>query len=129
MNKALEIVEAKWLFELQAQQIEVVVHPQSIVHSLVEFIDGSTIAQMSPPDMMLPIQYAFSYPQRIAGPSPKLDLTKAMDLTFSPPDLEKFPALALGFDVAKFGGSTGAVLNAANRGSGGCFFEKRDLFY
>lgn len=128
MNKALEIIEAKWLFDLNPKQLEVVIHPQSIIHSLVEFEDGSTIAQMSPPDMMLPIQYAFSYPERIAGPSPKLDLTKAMDLTFSPPDLDKFPALELGFDVAKFGGSTGAVLNAANETAVDAFLKKEICF-
>ncbi|MFK7767304.1 MAG: 1-deoxy-D-xylulose-5-phosphate reductoisomerase [Mariniblastus sp.] len=128
MNKALEVIEAKWLFDLQPKQIEVVIHPQSIIHSLVEFIDGSTIAQMSPPDMMLPIQYAFSYPERIDGPSPKLDLTQAMDLTFSPPDFEKFPALELGFDVVKFGGSTGAVLNAANETAVEAFLKKEICF-
>ena len=76
MNKALEIIEAKWLFDLDESQLDLVVHPQSFVHSLVEFIDGSAIAQVSPPDMKLPIQYAFSYPHRVPGKSPRLDLTR-----------------------------------------------------
>lgn len=114
MNKALEVIEAKWLFDLEADQIEVVVHPQSIVHSMVEFVDGSVIAQLSPPDMKLPIQYALSYPERTPGISPKMDWTRAMSLEFEPPDLDAFPALALGFEVARRGGTSGAVLNAAN---------------
>jgi 1-deoxy-D-xylulose-5-phosphate reductoisomerase len=114
MNKALEVIEAKWLFGLSPEQIEVVVHPQSIVHSFVEFVDGSVIAQLSPPDMKLPIQYAITYPERLEGTSPRLDWGKAMDLEFAPPDLEAFPALRLGFEVAARGGSCGAVLNAAN---------------
>ena len=128
MNKSLEVVEAKWLFGVGPTQIEVVVHPQSIVHSLVEFVDGSTIAQMSPPDMMLPIQYAFTYPERVPGPSPKLDLTKAMSLDFIPPDVERFPALELGFEVARFGGSTGAVLNAANEAAVDAFLNHEISF-
>lgn len=114
MNKALEIVEAKWLFGLSDDQIEVVIHPQSIVHSFVEFIDGSVIAQLSPPDMKLPIQYALTYPQRIEGVARKLDWSAAMTLQFDPPDMENSPALALGFEVAQQGGTSGAVLNAAN---------------
>ena len=124
MNKALEVIEAKWLFDVSPGQIEVVIHPQSIIHSLVEFIDGSTLAQLSPPDMMLPIQYALTYPDRVAGPSPKLDLTQTMSLQFSPPDIERFPALELGFDVARFGGSTGAVLNAANEAAVEAFLNQ-----
>lgn len=114
MNKALEIIEARWLFGVSAEQIEVVVHPQSVVHSLVEFLDGSTMAQMSPPDMKLPIQYAFSFPERWPGVSPRMDWTQAQGLTFQPPDFDAFPALKLGFDVARQGGTAGAVLNAAN---------------
>jgi 1-deoxy-D-xylulose-5-phosphate reductoisomerase len=128
MNKALEVIEARWLFELQPNQIEVVVHPQSVVHSMVEFVDGSTIAQLSPPDMRLPIQYALTYPDRVAGPSPKLDLTSAMKLDFFPPDLERFPALELGFEVARFGGSTGAVLNAANEAAVKAFLAREMSF-
>jgi 1-deoxy-D-xylulose-5-phosphate reductoisomerase len=114
MNKALEVIEAKWLFDLDVDQIEVVVHPQSIVHSFVEFVDGSVIAQLSPPDMKLPIQYALTYPERIEGVGPRLDWQQAMNLEFMPPDFEAFPALELGFEVAARGGSCGAVLNAAN---------------
>jgi 1-deoxy-D-xylulose-5-phosphate reductoisomerase len=114
MNKALEIIEARWLFGLSVDQIEVVVHPQSIVHSMVEFVDGSTVAQLSPPDMKLPIQYALSYPDRWPGVSPRMDWTSSQGLTFEAPDHEAFPALALGMEVARRGGTCGAVLNAAN---------------
>lgn len=114
MNKSLELIEARWLFDLTAEQLDVVIHPQSIVHSLVEFIDGSVIAQLSPPDMKLPIQYALTYPDRTEGVSPRLDWSRAFDLQFEPPDAERFPALALGREAARVGGTTGAVLNAAN---------------
>lgn len=114
MNKALEIIEARWLFDLPAERIDVVVHPQSIVHSLVEFVDGSVVAQMSPPDMRLPIQYALTYPRRMPCVAPRLDLTTAMRLEFEPPDHQRFPALELGREVARAGGTAGAVLNAAN---------------
>jgi 1-deoxy-D-xylulose-5-phosphate reductoisomerase len=114
MNKALEIVEARWLFDLAPEQIDVVVHPQSIVHSLVEFVDGSTIAQLSPPDMKLPIQYALTWPDRAPSPARKLDLAQSLQLDFEPPDEERFPALRLGREVAAAGGTAGAVMNAAN---------------
>ncbi len=114
MNKALEIIEAKWLFNLTSDQISVVVHPQSIVHSMVEFVDGSVIAQLSPPDMRLPIQYALTYPDRKAGLNTPMDWSRSFELTFEPPDLEAFPALRLGYEVAEQGGTCGAVLNAAN---------------
>ncbi|MDA0590630.1 MAG: 1-deoxy-D-xylulose-5-phosphate reductoisomerase [Planctomycetota bacterium] len=114
MNKALEVIEAKWLFDVDVSQIEVVVHPQSLVHSLVEFTDGSCIAQLSPPDMKLPIQYALTWPDRFEGSSPKMDWTATWSLDFAPPDRDLFPALDLGFEVARRGGSCGAVLNAAN---------------
>ncbi|HUY90924.1 MAG TPA: 1-deoxy-D-xylulose-5-phosphate reductoisomerase [Pirellulales bacterium] len=114
MNKALEIIEARWLFDLEADQIGVVVHPQSVVHSMVEFVDGSVIAQMSPPDMKLPIQYALTYPERQAGIAAKFDWTRACQLEFEPADFERFPALSLGLEAARAGGTTGAVLNAAN---------------
>ncbi|HEY3968450.1 MAG TPA: 1-deoxy-D-xylulose-5-phosphate reductoisomerase [Planctomycetaceae bacterium] len=114
MNKALEVIEAKWLFGLDVDQIDVVVHPQSVVHSFVEFVDGSVMGQLSPPDMKLPIQYALTWPDRMPGVSPKLDWTKRFQLEFEPPDLERFPALVLGFEVARRGGTCGAVLNAAN---------------
>ena len=96
MNKALEIIEARWLFDLTPEQIDVVIHPQSVVHSLVEFRDGAVIAQLGPPDMKLPIQYALSYPERWDGPAAKLDFRRAFSLDFFPPDLERFPRLELG---------------------------------
>jgi 1-deoxy-D-xylulose-5-phosphate reductoisomerase len=114
MNKALEVIEARWLFGLEPDQIEVVVHPESVVHSMVEFVDGSVLAQLSPPDMRLPIQYALTYPDRVAGPCPQLDLTQALTLTFEPPDRGNFPCLELGFEVMRRGGTAGAALNAAN---------------
>ena len=113
LNKALEIVEARWLFDVSADQIEVVIHPQSVIHSMVEFTDGSIIAQLSPPDMKLPIQYALTFPQRIPGAARRLDWRESHEFTFEPPDLERFPALSLGHEVARQGGTTGAVLNAA----------------
>ncbi len=114
MNKALEIIEARWLFDLPPEKLGVVVHPQSIVHSLVEFIDGSVVTQMSPPDMKLPIQYALTYPERCTSPAQKTDWTQAVCHELIPADFERFPALELGFEVARQGGTTGAVLNAAN---------------
>lgn len=114
MNKALEMIEARWLFDLAAEQIEVVIHPQSIVHSLVEFVDGSVVAQLSPPDMKLPIQYALTWPERLPSPARKLDWSQVLRLEFEPPDLRRFPALVLGREVAAAGGTAGAVLSAAN---------------
>jgi 1-deoxy-D-xylulose-5-phosphate reductoisomerase len=114
MNKALEIIEARWLFDLAPEQIGVVIHPQSVVHSLVEFVDGSILTQMSPPDMKLPIQYALTCPERWESPSAKLNWTSCFHLDFEPPDEDRFPALRLGHEVARAGGTAGAVLNAAN---------------
>ncbi len=114
MNKALEIVEARWLFDLHSDQIDVVVHPESIIHSLVEYNDGSIIAQLSTPDMRTPIQYALTFPERKSCPSPRLDLFGTAQLTFHTPDPDRFPAIALGHEVARRGGTCGAVLNAAN---------------
>lgn len=114
MNKALEMVEARWLFDLSADQIDAVIHPQSVVHSMVEFVDGSVLAQMSPPDMKLPIQYALTYPARVACPAPKLDFRTRWSLDFFFADEERYPALALGKEVAAAGGTAGAVMNAAN---------------
>ncbi|MDR1269018.1 MAG: 1-deoxy-D-xylulose-5-phosphate reductoisomerase [Planctomycetaceae bacterium] len=128
MNKALEIIEARWFFGVPVGQIEIVIHPQSIVHSMVEFVDGSTIAQMSPPDMRLPIQLALNYPNRFHGLSLRLDWKKAMSLEFYPPDLERFPALALGLEVAEVAGTAGAVVNAANETAVTAFLENRLAF-
>jgi 1-deoxy-D-xylulose-5-phosphate reductoisomerase len=114
MNKALEVIEARWLFDLRPDQIEVVIHPESIVHSMVEFADGSVVMQASPPDMRLPIQYALTYPSRHSCPADSLNWHEAHELHFEPPDRERFPALELGFEVARKGGTAGAVLNAAN---------------
>ena len=114
MNKALELIEARWLFDLRADQLGVVVHPQSIIHSFVEFVDGSVIAQIGPPDMKLPIQYALAYPERYDGPARRFDFGVAQQLELIPPDLERFPAVRLGYDVAARGGTAGVVLNAVN---------------
>jgi 1-deoxy-D-xylulose-5-phosphate reductoisomerase len=121
MNKALEIIEARWLFDMPAEKIAVLVHPQSIVHSLVEFVDGSVIAQLSPPDMRLPIQYALTHPERTEGPARTFDFTRPMTLEFEPPDVERFPAVRLGHEAAARGGTAGAVLNAANEAAVGRF--------
>ncbi|MEP9409955.1 MAG: 1-deoxy-D-xylulose-5-phosphate reductoisomerase [Candidatus Brocadia sp.] len=114
MNKALEVIEAKWLFGLKAEQIDVVIHPQSIIHSMVEFCDGSVIAQMGMPDMKVPIQYALTYPERSPLNVQPLDLSGIGSLTFKKPDMEKFPALRLGYQAAREGGTVGVTLNAAN---------------
>jgi len=121
MNKALEIIESHWLFDLPADQIDVVIHPQSVVHSFVEFVDGSVIAQLGPPDMKLPIQYALEYPHRRAGIAPRLNWNAAWRLDFQPPEPERFPALKLGHDCAQAGGTSGAVLNAANEAAVAAF--------
>jgi 1-deoxy-D-xylulose-5-phosphate reductoisomerase len=114
MNKALELIEARWLFGVPADKLAVLVHPQSIVHSLVEFVDGSVMAQLSPPDMRLPIQYALSHPDRRDGPARRFDFTQPLTLDFEPPDPARFPAVRLGHEAAARGGTCGAVLNAAN---------------
>ena len=121
MNKALELVEARWLFGVPAEKLAVVVHPQSVVHSLVEFVDGSVVAQLSPPDMRLPIQYALSHPRRLPCPARRLDFASAFTLEFEPPDEGRFPALRLGREAAARGGTAGAVLNAANEEAVGRF--------
>ncbi len=121
MNKALEVIEARWLFGLSPKQIDVVIHPESIVHSFVEFVDGSVIAQLSPPDMRLPIQYALTFPERLSGPARRFDWETFRALHFEKPDLETFPALQLGYEVASRGGTCGAVLNAANEAAVGRF--------
>ncbi len=117
MNKALEIIEAKYLFDTSADAIEVVVHPESIVHSLVEFCDGAVIGQFSIPDMAIPIQYALTWPERKECIGRRLNLTEICQLSFYKPDYEKFPALRLAYEVASRGGTCGAVFNAANERS------------
>jgi len=128
MNKALELIEARWLFDLPADKLAVVVHPQSVVHSMVEFVDGSVIAQLSPPDMKLPIQYALSHPQRLDGPARRLDFRLGLRLDFEPPDPVRFPSLRLGHEAAARGGTAGAVLNAANEEAVGAFLAGRMRF-
>ncbi len=114
LNKALEVVEARWLFDVEPGRIEVVVHPQSVVHSLVEFVDGSVIAQMGPPDMRTPVRWALGWPERLPAASPRFDVRDYARLTFLPPDRALFPALDLGYEAARRGGTAGAALNAAD---------------
>jgi 1-deoxy-D-xylulose-5-phosphate reductoisomerase len=114
MNKALEIIEARWLFDTPVDKIEVLIHPESIVHSRVEFVDGSVIAQLGEPDMCLPIQYALTYPNRVNGISKHLKLEEIGRLTFEKPNTETFRALSLAYEVGRTGGTTAAVFNAAN---------------
>jgi 1-deoxy-D-xylulose-5-phosphate reductoisomerase len=128
MNKALEIIEARWLFDLSADEIGVMIHPQSVVHALVEFIDGSVVAHASPPDMRLPIQYALTYPERTPGPARKLDWAKIHSWEFHPPDFDRFPALELGFRSARVGGTAGAALNAANEAAVAAFLAGEITF-
>ncbi|MGQ9606419.1 MAG: 1-deoxy-D-xylulose-5-phosphate reductoisomerase [Thermogutta sp.] len=128
MNKALEIIEARWLFDIEPQRIGVVIHPQSIVHSMVEFNDGSVVAQLSPPDMRLPIQYALYWPERRGGVARKLDWSQGLTLQFEPPDYERFGALKLGLEAAEWGGTAGTVLNAANEAAVDAFLNGRLRF-
>lgn len=128
MNKALEVIEAVWLFDLSVDQIDVLIHPESIVHSMVEFVDGSVIAQLGTPDMKLPIQYALTYPRRVRGRCDRLRLDQLGKLTFEPPDLSKFRALALGFEAARTGGSAPVVFNAANEAAVEAFLAGRITF-
>jgi 1-deoxy-D-xylulose-5-phosphate reductoisomerase len=123
MNKGLEVIEARWLFDVGRDRIDVVVHPQSVVHSMVEFTDGSIIAQLGVTDMRLPIQYAFSYPERWSAPVPPLDLVQASRLDFEPPDTDRFPCLALAFRALEGDAGLPIVLNAANEVAVARFLE------
>ena len=125
MNKGLEVIEARWLFDAAADRISVLVHPQSVVHSMVEFIDGSVIAQLGVTDMQLPIQYAFSYPERWTAPVPPLDLTAQKRLEFEPADAERFPCLALAFRALRGNPGLPIVLNAANEVAVAGFLQHR----
>ena len=125
MNKGLEVIEAHWLFNMPAEKIGVVVHPQSIIHSMVEYIDGCVIAQLGSPDMRAPIAYALSYPERCESGIQKLDLIKIGTLTFEEPDMVRFPALSLAFDALKAGRTYPAVLNAANEIAVAAFLDKK----
>ena len=128
MNKGLEVIEAHWLFELPAEKIEVVVHPQSIIHSMVEFVDGSVKAQLGLPDMKLPIQYALTYPERLFLNGGRVNFPKVHSMTFFEPDGKKFPCLALAYDALRSGGTAPAVLNAANEVAVGAFLNRRIPF-
>ncbi|MCS7078589.1 MAG: 1-deoxy-D-xylulose-5-phosphate reductoisomerase [Chloracidobacterium sp.] len=128
MNKGLEVIEARWLYDVPPDRIEVVIHPQSVVHSLVAFVDGSTIAQLGVADMRHPIQYALTYPERRPAPVERLDLTAVAKLEFYPPDMEKFPCLRLAYDALRAGGTFPAVLNAANEEAVAAFLEERIRF-
>ena len=125
MNKGLEVIEARWLFDMQPEDIGVLVHPQSIIHSLVEYRDGAVVAQLGMPDMKGPIAYALSYPERLEGVSPSLDLARIGTLTFEEPDLDKFPCLAYAYDALRAGGSMPAVLSAANEIAVKYFLEEK----
>jgi 1-deoxy-D-xylulose-5-phosphate reductoisomerase len=128
MNKALEVVEAHWLFDLPGAKIDVIVHPQSIVHSFVEFTDHSVLAQLGAPDMRTPIQYALTYPSRPTGCSEPMDWTKLARLTFEGPDTDRFPAIKLAYEVIEAGGTAGAIFNAANEAAVAAFLQRRVRF-
>jgi 1-deoxy-D-xylulose-5-phosphate reductoisomerase len=128
MNKGLEVIEAHWLFGIPASRIEVHIHPQSIVHSMVEYIDGSVVAQMAIPDMRGPIAYALSYPERLNLKLPRLNFFEIRKLTFSPVEEARFPALGLAYRALEAGGTLPAVLNSANEAAGKAFFEGRLTF-
>ena len=128
MNKAFEIIEARWLFGLRPDQIEVLIHPQSTVHSMVEFVDGSVVAQLAPPDMRLPLQYALAYPDRLPAANHRLDWSRLEKLTFRAPDLTRFPCLRLGQQALAAGGSMPCVLNAADEVAVEAFLSRRLRF-
>jgi 1-deoxy-D-xylulose-5-phosphate reductoisomerase len=125
MNKALEIIEAHWLFNVAPDRIEVVIHPESIIHSMVAFRDGSVVAQMGSPDMRTPIQYAMTYPRRLEGSATRLDFSRLESMRFEPPDEVRFPALRLGHEVARQGGTAGAAFNAANEAAVSAFRDEK----
>ncbi|MDT8307922.1 MAG: 1-deoxy-D-xylulose-5-phosphate reductoisomerase [Bacteroidales bacterium] len=129
MNKGLEVIEAHWLFDISAEHIEVVIHPQSIIHSMVQFTDGSIKAQLSPPDMRLPIQYALAYPERLYNDFQRLNLNNYNTLSFEQPDIEKFRNLALAYDAIKKGGNMPCILNAANEIAVDAFLHEKAGFY
>src|SRR5208282_1213080 len=127
-NKGLEMIEARWLFDIGMDRVSVLVHPQSVVHSMVEFVDGSMLAQLSTPDMCLPIQYALTYPERVSSDRVQTNLAKLGNLTFEEPDLERFPALSLARAAAEAGGTMPVVFNAANEVAVGHFINRRLSF-
>ena len=129
MNKGLEVIEAKWLFDIAVSRIDVLIHPQSVVHSALELLDGSVLAQMGIADMRIPIAYALSFPDRMTNDLPALDLAKAGPLSFFPPDTKKFPCLRLALEAARIGGAAPAVLNAANEEAVAAFLENKICFH
>jgi 1-deoxy-D-xylulose-5-phosphate reductoisomerase len=128
MNKGYEVIEAKWLFGVRPDQIEVVVHPQSVIHSMVQYEDGAVKAQLGMPDMRLPIQYAFSYPQRIKASFDRLDFSKMTELTFEQPDMNRFRCLALAYEALNRGGNMACIVNAANEVVVSAFLKERISF-
>jgi 1-deoxy-D-xylulose-5-phosphate reductoisomerase len=128
MNKGLEVIEAKWLFGIDTNRIKVIVHPQSIIHSMVEYVDGSVIAQLGSPDMRLPIQFALTYPDRKFNDFSKLDLLKCSNLTFEEPDMTNFPCLDLAFEALRIGSTMPAAMNAANEEAVALFLKEKIKF-
>lgn len=128
MNKGLEVIEAHYLFGLPAEKIEIVVHPQSIIHSMVEFVDGSIKAQLGMPDMKIPIQYALTYPERVKSQYQRLDFSEISQLTFMKPDVEKFPLIRLAYEALQAGGTAAAILNAANEAAVDLFLQRKIKF-
>jgi len=125
MNKGLEVIEAHWLFQMRPEQIDVVLHPQSVIHSMVEYVDGSVLAQLGNPDMRTPIAHALAWPQRIESGVESLDLFQVARLDFAAPDMERFPCLKLAFEAVRTGGTAPVVLNAANEVAVAAFLERR----
>jgi 1-deoxy-D-xylulose-5-phosphate reductoisomerase len=125
MNKGLEVIEARWLFDVPETSIDILVHPQSIVHSMVEFVDGSIVAQLGSADMRGPIQYALTYPERCPSPMPSLDWTALPPLEFDVPDRSRFPSIDFAYDALRMGGTAPAALNAADEVAVECFLDHR----
>ena len=129
MNKGFEMIEAKWLFDTEPDKINIVVHPQSIIHSMVEFADGAVMAQLGHPDMREPIQFALGFPERLSLDSQRLDFAELGTLTFERPDMERFPCLALAFDAIRRGGNIPCAMNAANEAAVAAFLNDAIRFY
>src|SRR4030095_3150511 len=128
MNKGLEVIEARWLFDLPPEKIDIMVHPQSVVHSMVEFVDGSIMAQLGTADMRTPIQYALTYPERLPSPVAGLDWAAVSQLEFMPTDRRKFPCISLAYQAIHAGGTMPAVLNAADEVAVGAFLDRKIAF-
>jgi len=128
MNKGLEVIEAHYLFDIPADKIDIVVHPQSIIHSMVEFVDGSVKAQLGMPDMKIPIQYALTYPERVSSKYRRIDFSEMNQFTFAKPDLEKFTLINCAYEALKVGGTATAILNAANEAAVDLFLRRMIKF-